>query len=94
MEAGDYQPHGTVWGSLITACGKAGQLGLAEGLWEELAASGEDLTVEHFHSLMNACVWTCQARLSVGQSVGQSFSQSVRQSNSQSVNYVNTSGLG
>ena len=62
MEAGGYQPSGTVWGSLITACGKAGQLGCAEALWAEMQAAGEPRTAELYHSLMNACVWTYQVR--------------------------------
>ena len=66
MEAAGYRPRGTVWGSLMTACGKAGQLGLAEALWGELGASGQPRTVEHYQSLMNACVWTFQVRLQSG----------------------------
>lgn len=62
MEAGGYQPAGTVWGSLITACGKAGQLGCAEALWAEMQAAAEPRTAEHYHALMNACVWTYQVR--------------------------------
>ena len=60
MEADGYRPQGSVWGSLITACGKAGQLGSAEALWLEMQAVGVAPTEHHYQALMNACVWTFQ----------------------------------
>ena len=63
MEADGYRPQGSVWGSLITACGKAGQLGSAEALWLEMHAAGVAPTEHHYQALMNACVWTFQVLL-------------------------------
>ena len=60
MEADGYRPQGRVWGSLITACGKAGQLGSAEALWTEMLAAGAAPTEDQYQALMNACVWTFQ----------------------------------
>lgn len=34
MAAADFAPTDTVWGSLMVACGKAGQLEFALRLWE------------------------------------------------------------
>ncbi len=64
MEADGYRPQGSVWGSLITACGKAGQLGSAEALWLEMHAAGVEPTEHHYQALMNASVWTFQVLLS------------------------------
>jgi len=63
MEADGYRPQGSVWGSLITACGKAGQLGSAEALWLEMHAAGVVPTEHHYQALMNASVWTFQVLL-------------------------------
>ena len=60
MEADGYRPQGRVWGSLITACGKAGQLGSAEVLWTEMLAAGVAPAEDQYQALMNACVWTFQ----------------------------------
>ena len=35
MREADFTPTDTVWGSLIVACGKAGQLESALGLWQD-----------------------------------------------------------
>ena len=63
MEADGYRPQGPVWGSLITACGKAGQLGSAEALWLEMLAAEVTPAEDQYQALMNACVWTFQVRI-------------------------------
>jgi pentatricopeptide repeat protein len=66
MEADGYRPQGRVWGSLITACGKAGQLGSAEALWTEMLAVSAAPTEDQYQALMNACVWTFQVLANPG----------------------------